>query len=70
MDEVEKQIEHLERRLALVEGQLRTLTSSPQDDVLGSPQRSFTKHYLKGSGHVSEITLGSDGESLSFRKVK
>lgn len=69
-DELQRQLDEALRRLAVLEDSLRTQNSSPQDDVLGSKQRSFTKQFLKGNGHVSEITLNEDGTGLTVRKVQ
>ena len=66
----ERQILDLTRRLAAIEDQLRTFTSSPQDDTLGSQQKAFKEQFLTGNGHVSKITLGADGESLTVEKVR
>ena len=69
-DDLKRELLDLARRVGALEDALRTYMSSPQDDVLGSSSRAFGSHFMKGNGHVSQITLGADGESLSFRKVK
>ena len=66
---MDDRLRNLEMRIAKLEDALRTYMSSPQDDVLGSRQRAFKEHYLRGNGHVSKITLGSDGTSLAVEKV-
>jgi len=67
---MDDKIKDLEMRIARLEDALRTFTSSPQDDVLGSKQRAFKEQFLRGNGHVSKITLGSDGTSLTVEKVQ
>lgn len=65
----EQRILDLERQIAVLTDALKTFQSSPQDDVIGSKQRAFTKQYLRGNGHVSEIVLNADGDGLTVKKV-
>ena len=66
----DQQITDLERRGERLEDALRTFTSSPQDDEIGSKQRAFKGMTLVGKGNVSRITLGDDGVTLSVEKVR
>ena len=68
--EMDSRMMDLEARVARLEDALKTFMSSPQDDTIGSKQRAFKEQFLRGNGHVSKVTLGSDGASLVVEKVQ
>ena len=69
-DDLETRVQDLERTVATLRDALRTFRSSPQDDVIGSKQRAFTKQFIKGNGHVSELVLNETGDGVTVRKVQ